>query len=188
MKHSYDRLFLYGLLTSLFREPDADLMQLLGDEEMDILRDYLPSFPDPPLKPGINGVELENLIQAYKGLVSEVPMRASAYREREGDEMATLYQRMGLEPDLDSPPIDLLSMELELVVLLADLEADAEDGGREGEVERCRAWHRVVVDEHIKTWAPLWIRRARESDPVPFYRWAIDLLEQILDRDKELLN
>ncbi len=133
---------------------------------------------------GVVGVTPADLYQLF---VKELPPFASIYLSSEGNiggesrsVIAGFYSALGIptpsDPDHLASLLRLLSGILSKEAELSSAGWDAVDQGRLASVSRARS---VLVNDHLATWLPAYLLRAKEVAPRPLMGWVLCALDLI---------
>ncbi|MCC6335672.1 MAG: molecular chaperone TorD family protein [Myxococcales bacterium] len=179
---------LYSFFSRLFvREVDDALAEVL---EGDFAKALLPAFAEAGPAPRVDlDADFVNLT-----VVSLVPYESFFRREDamvesgRANPLADFLTRWGFEADLSaarSLSMDHVGIELELMAVLAQKEAEAAATGAAAYAAKVRAIERSFLEEHLLRWAPVYFLAAARNAKTALYRDGADAALQFLLSDHE---
>ena len=200
--HAAARSGLYRLLSALFRsEPAAALVNQLRQAEFrDALAGAGVILPDDfytsPGKEYLTELEME-YARLFIGPGSHISPHESVHRE---DEESGLYGRatvkvrqfletagFTLQPDYNGLP-DHISVELELMQVLAGYEAGAWDRNETELAMTCLELEKDFISQHLIRWIPAFCIKIIEEAEHPFYREIAKLMNDFIEMEADTIS
>lgn len=192
-----DRQRLYAFFAQLWvKELDGPFLELLQGP---LGRELLPAFhasaevarlADPGARVATFDADFVHLT------VLNLTPYESFYRRDDGmlesgavNPVASWLQQYGLEVDLASARSlapDHLGIELEAMAVLCEKEAEAREADNGPAVGAVRRVQREFLEQHLLTWAPMYLFAAQRNARTLLYREAADATLQFLFTDLEI--
>jgi len=198
---------LYRFTGATLRPPEADTFAMLGPavefmdtrdlERFSFVHEWHALGALVAAPPPIRDLEPE-YVRLFGVGMSRTPATPteSYYRvpKREGgvgDFIAQLeneYRRMGLSSTGASEPPDHIATEMDAMSYLAGLEADAWQAGLAEEATGSLRNQLRFLNQHLSVWVPLFLDRARDANPAPFYSAVVEFLHSFVIHERSMTS